>query len=169
MNVTTVRCHSCHRIEHWHGDGPAAPERVDVVVPGGERRPSEPGPLAAWRVLRRARQGALGPVVGACSACDQPLVANDTTFPAMEVWEIPTPAGPLKVGREIVGPDGMVGDEDAERWLETQYPKPPWTEFFHGSLPLVMLVPLSIVLLLVFAVSAWYTWFFLWVGMRTVY
>lgn len=171
-NVTTIRCHCCHRVERWHGEAPpgrAAPDRVEVVVPGGERRPREAAPLTAWRLLRRVRQGELGPVVGACEACGQPLVANDTTFPPMDPWEIATPAGPLLVGREITGPDGPIGEVEAERWLEAQFPKAPWTEHFRGSLPLVMLLPLTAVVFVVFVLSAWYTWFFLWVGMRTVY
>lgn len=93
-----------------------------MELAGGARRAAEAPALAAWRILRRSRQGELGPVVAACSRCSQPMVAPvGSALPAVEEWRLSTPAGDLVLGERLVLPDGTeVGPEAAERWLERE-------------------------------------------------
>lgn len=91
-----------------------------VLQPGGTRRSELPPGLAHWRVVRDARAGTTGPVVGRCDACGAPLVADDPTAPPLPEWVITTPAGALSVGEQIIGPDGPITEAEADAWLTTQ-------------------------------------------------
>lgn len=112
----TVRCRSCHREERWEG------ERREVVAEGGSRRPSVHPELAAWRTLVDAHAGRTGPVVAACAACAQPMVAATEGLPSIE-WAIRTPAGPVTVKRHgLRGPRGELDWSEANELIEGFYP-----------------------------------------------
>lgn len=116
-----VRCSCCHREELWTL-GPGGETAIQVVRDGGGRRPSEAAPLAAWRVLRRSREGRSGVVVGVCAACRQPLVAPPGEG-APVPWVLATPGGDVSVGAQIIGPHGVVDADAAEAFLESQFPR----------------------------------------------
>ncbi|MFT7520297.1 MAG: hypothetical protein ACI9MC_002442, partial [Kiritimatiellia bacterium] len=112
-----VHCPTCHyRAQITVIDGTI--EVVKVSIEGGARRPSSHRSIAAWHVWRRARDGELGPVVGACSKCSMPLVA-ETQGPWAEPWTLDVPAGDVVVGQsQVTGPDGDMTDEQAETYLQ---------------------------------------------------
>lgn len=118
-----VRCPTCHREERWSAD--AGGPKV-VWTPGGSRRPAEHPSLAAWRILRRARDRQSGPVVAVCEGCGQPMVGEGTALPALTSWTLQTPAGPLTVDPSargdggLQGPAGALTAEAAEAWLVEQ-------------------------------------------------
>lgn len=119
--MVDVRCASCFRTERWVRDSVKA-LCLEVVIEGGDRRPAVAPPLAAWRTLRRSRAGEIGPVVGRCPACGQPMIASDTSIPSLDTWDLETPGGTVRVGAAIVGPDGPMTDDDAEAFMNRQYP-----------------------------------------------
>ena len=86
---TRIHCLSCLRAEDWSG------EQRTVVVEGGRRKPAEHPQLAAWNTVKASLRGEIGPVVGPCPACDQPLVA-DGDLPA-HPWTVELPDGPVQV------------------------------------------------------------------------
>jgi hypothetical protein len=126
-----VVCATCHRHERWT-PSPGGRPVIEVVSPGGRRRPAEAPQWARGRTALRAFAGETGPVVDVCSGCGQLLVAQGGALPAIEV-RIDTPKGALVVGREIVGPAGKLTREEAEAWLEAQY-KVSMTEGWLGDL-----------------------------------
>jgi hypothetical protein len=110
-----ARCATCLRVERHDGCGD-----VRVVEPGGSRRPDVPGPLAAWRTLRRVKAGDLGPPVAACG-CGQPMFLVDGDLPALPSFDLVLPGETVRVG-----PDGRaIGDDDVavERRIETAFAK----------------------------------------------
>ena len=151
--MTTVDCGSCHRRERW------ASGRVDVILPGGQRRPTVHPTWNAWRILKRVRHGDLGPVVGACSACGQPLVASGPAL-ALPEWMLETPLGNVAVGAELEDPNGTMSEEDVDRFLEGQF-RQSWarhleTESWFGGVAGILLFAVPFFLWLVamsFAVS----------------
>lgn len=110
-----VHCPSCHRRERWLPDGPLLEQE------GGQRQPKGGPELAAWRTIRRSREGELGPVVGRCSACEQPLIATDSACPERAAWTFKTPTGDYTVNGEILGPDGVISAEALETYLSQTY------------------------------------------------
>lgn len=128
--MTTIRCGTCFREELWDGS------QRTVVHEGGTRRPAEAAPLAAWRVLRSARDTQIGPIVAVCPACGQPMTASNRDFPAIP-WTLVTPKGTLVVDSKIHGPDGELSDAAAEAWLEAQLGAPLVT---LGASPVALLM-----------------------------
>jgi len=112
--MSDVRCPLCYRQEHWDG------AQLRVLQAGGTRRSELPPGLAQWRVLRDARAGRTGPVVGRCATCGAPMVADDATVPPLAEWIIATPAGDLSVGEQLVGPSGPLTEAEADQWLNAQ-------------------------------------------------
>lgn len=111
----TARCLTCFRVEEWRGGA-----LVGVPQPGGGRRAPVDANLAAWRTLRRVRAGELGPPVGKCPACEQPMFADrGATLAPVGRWAIAMPDAPV-----WVGPDGRVldgDDDDADKRIEAHY------------------------------------------------
>lgn len=130
-----VWCPSCHRRESRGPDG------ITVELAGGSRRPSEHPTLAAWRTLRKARQGGRI-VVGAC-VCGQPMLA-DPPAPGVP-WTLETPDGPVQVGSDLVGPDGPLDEDAAEALLEGHFRERlalrPGVAAFRTGLIVMMLAP----------------------------
>jgi hypothetical protein len=112
-----VRCLGCFRVERWQPGSPP-----EVISAGGDRRPTVHPSLQAWRTLRRSRRGEVGAIVGRCPQCDQPLVLESGTRPALPRWEIPVPTGLLVVGPTIDAPQGPLTEDEADRWMEGLYP-----------------------------------------------
>jgi hypothetical protein len=83
--------------------------------------------LAAWRVLLRSRRGELGPVIGACTVCGMPATGAPESGTAAVSWTVHTPRGDLAVGSAIIGPDGALSDEEADRFVTEQLAEPPPT------------------------------------------
>lgn len=103
-----VRCLTCHHRARWRDVG--APEPVEVLQTGGSRRPAIPHELAAWRVWARSLRGELGPVVGRCPHCDQPLISEQPDGPSPVSWVLPTPLGEVQIETEQIQLDGEVQD-----------------------------------------------------------
>jgi hypothetical protein len=123
-----VHCPCCLRQERWLPEGP------QVEQEGGQRKPADGPELAAWRTIQRARNGELGPVVGRCSGCGQPLVARDPACPEHAAWTFHTPAGEYTVNGEIEGPEGVttakaLGDYLLETYQESEELTPAQTLF----------------------------------------
>jgi hypothetical protein len=117
--MTIVRCRCCHREENWRTESDGT-RIIEVLLAGGQRRSAQP-PVDAWRTLRAAREATTGPVVGECPGCAQPMIASDTTFPALTTWTIHARDGDLRVGGIIEGPAGAMDVDHAEKWLLRQY------------------------------------------------
>jgi hypothetical protein len=120
MNVP-VHCPSCHhRAVWWTNDGLI--EVVEVIQVGGSRQPTTHPTLAAWRTWRASRVGELGPVVGACPACAQPLIADGPGLPAAPPWTLESAAGPFTVSAAaLLGPSGQpVADAFVEATLDRE-------------------------------------------------
>lgn len=93
-----------------------------MLVEGGSRRPSVHPQLAAWRTLVDAHAGRTGPVVAACAACGQPMVATTEGLPSIE-WTVQTPDGPVTVKRHgLRGPRGELDWNEANELIEEHYP-----------------------------------------------
>lgn len=103
-----VHCLTCHHRARWKD--PGDPEPVEVLQTGGSRRPSVPHELAAWRVWARSLRGDLGPVVGRCPHCEQPLVSEEPGGPSPVSWVLPTPLGEVQIEAEQVRLNGDVRD-----------------------------------------------------------
>lgn len=110
----TARCVSCFRTERRRGA-----EVVEVTMPGGGRQPAIPAELAAWRTLRRVKDGELGPPVAACAACGQPMFAVDGELPPLPRWTFQLPDGAIEVGSDGRAID--VDDDEADRRIEEQH------------------------------------------------
>lgn len=109
-----ARCVSCFRRERRQDD-----RVVAVELAGGSRQPDVPGPLAAWRTLRRVSTGEVAPPVAVCAACGQPMVCVDGELPTLTEWRFTLPDGEL-----VIGPDGHVRDVDeaeADRRVEEHH------------------------------------------------
>jgi hypothetical protein len=114
-----VNCPSCHRQERWQPEGPT------VEMEGGQRQPEGHPHLAAWRTVRRSLDGELGPIVGRCSACDQPLVALDSACPETINWTFKTPAGDYQVHKEVLGPSGPIPLDEFDAYMSATYREQP--------------------------------------------
>lgn len=142
--MISVRCRVCHREERWSG------EAREVVVEGGARRPRTHPELAAWRTLVASHTGQLGPVVAACAACGQPMVA-DQEVAAIE-WQIRTPEGSVCVKRHgLRGPQGPLDWAEATALVERHYPEEWGVADYVGpgalarsGLVLLMLAPVAL-------------------------
>ena len=99
-----VVCPCCHRSERW-----TASEHI-VELEGGQRQPSRHPHLQAWHTLKRSLAGEIGRVVGACTACGQPLVTDTTTAP-LHQWTFTLNDGDYVVASDISGPNGVVAPE----------------------------------------------------------
>jgi len=133
-----VRCTSCHRKERRDGDA------LTVELAGGLRRPTEHPTLAAWKTLRKARHDD-SIVVGPC-VCGQPLLGDG---PGDSVpWTLDTPDGPIRVDREITGPNGPLDEDAAEALLERHFgwrlALKPGLALFQGTLMMAMLGPMML-------------------------
>lgn len=112
-----TECPCCHRIERVRGDV------LEVVVPGGARRPAGAPERAAWETLAKAVRGLGPPVVGRCAACGQPMVGDGTPVG----WEIPVPGGAISLHPDghLTGPRGAITVEEADRLVAETYAEPP--------------------------------------------
>jgi hypothetical protein len=142
----TVRCATCHRTEVWRPS--RLGKEIEVLAPGGQRRPMVPAPLHLARVLLRARRGESGPVVGACSACTHPMLAEDGPWTPLPMWAVETREGELRFGPAIEGPHGTMSDDEAEQWIEAQYQQ-RWTardlvQSLHGLALTFFLFPVAL-------------------------
>lgn len=112
-----VRCRGCFRVEEWVGD------EVTVVSPGGGRRILAPE-RAAFATLVASHRKELGPVVGGCSACGQPLVADASEARRPSSWTIAAKDGALTVdeaGEWRVGAERLP-EGAARAWVERRFP-----------------------------------------------
>ena len=103
-----VRCICCHRVERWN-DG-----TVTVWTEGGTRRPAGAPVVAAWNTLKRSLQHEIGPVVGKCDACGQPLIGESgmTWFD----WTLELTDEPV-----VVTAQGVSDEEALESALKAAY------------------------------------------------
>jgi hypothetical protein len=110
-----TRCPTCLRAETIE-DGVST-----VLVEGGLRRSAEPDGLASWRILRAALEG--GPsVVGACAACELPVVGDGEAIG----WTITLPSGAVTVaGGAVTGPSGALTVDEAAALIEGALVTPP--------------------------------------------
>lgn len=93
-----------------------------MLAAGGSRRPAVHPELAAWRTLVDAHAGRTGPVVAACAACGQPMVALEEGLPSIE-WTIHTPDGPVTAKRHgLRGPTGELDWNEANDLIEGHFP-----------------------------------------------
>jgi hypothetical protein len=143
--MTQVRCSVCHRQERWTDD-----DQVEAVVSeGGARRPSLAPERAAFETWVASLRGELGPIVGSCSACGQPLVA-DGSHEAAGPLRVELPSeGWLEIGSEGVrGPEGPVPLDEALAEVRRAWPSGfvlselrPGLAMFQGGLLTFMLAP----------------------------
>ncbi len=146
-----VRCLSCHRIER-HEKG-----IVTVEQPGGARRPLDPA-REAWDIVRRSVTGALGPLAGTCSACGQPLVADEITA-ARRRYAIALGGATLVVSEDgtFTGPAGILTLDEADALVDAGAPsarREPLLRLFQGALLAVMIVPFVVWVLAIVVVVA---------------
>jgi hypothetical protein len=114
-----VRCRCCFRSERWVG-----PDH-EVLAEGGARRLE--GAHPTWDVLRRVRDGTLGPVMGPCPSCGRPLVlAEGIAVNPLDVWPLETLPGrievPLRGDRAIPTPAGPLDTLAFTLWLGAKEP-----------------------------------------------
>lgn len=151
--MNTVRCRVCHREERWEG------ETHEIVVEGGARRSPLHPELAAWRTLVDSHAGKAGPVVAACAACGQPMVADAEGLSSI-AWEVHTPDGPVVVKRHgLRGPSGPIEWSEANALVEGHYAERFAIGDYLGpgallqtSMMMTMLVPVALWLAAVAAV-----------------
>ena len=87
---------------------------------GGGRQPTVDRRLAIWRIWRDARAGAYR-VIGPCSRCEMPMVAETDALPWAPGVTLDTPRGPVQVGPDaLTGPKGPMTDAEADAFLEEQ-------------------------------------------------
>lgn len=135
---------------------------MEVRKPGGQRRPDPPAERVAWRVLLRSRRGEIGPVVGACEGCGQPMVADDRSA-THGLWRIRIPDGDVVVAEQIRGPSGEVwSDDEAHQRIEAALHEPirPIERLFEGALLTTMAVPIllwmsAVVMVFWFLLNVW--------------
>jgi hypothetical protein len=106
-----ARCRACFRVEDRSVDPPIE------VAPGGSRRVEAPE-RAAVATLVESASGRVGPVVGPCPRCGQPMVGDAGAV-----------AVPSAVGDVALGADGVLrvageaaSGEEAIRWAAVRYP-----------------------------------------------
>jgi len=104
--ITEVHCPSCHHRARWDLGG-EAPAALQELIEGGSRQPPVPSALATWRIWMRSLRGEIGPVVGGCPRCGQPVVADDRAAPASPPWTLPTPIGQVVIGADGATLDGV--------------------------------------------------------------
>ena len=145
-----VHCPTCLRVERWE-------DAVQTVVAeGGRRRPSVHPELAAWRTVLASRRGEIGPIVGRCQGCEQPLVGDaGASIP----WRIVLPEGALHIGDALEGPNGPLPEDLASAQVEAAYAErtSPGRAAVQGALVASMLAPFLLWLL-----ALWTTLWFLW-------
>lgn len=98
--TVAVRCVTCLYEGRWT----AEQGEVEVINAGGQRQAAEAPDLAGFRVWARSLGGELGPVVGCCAGCGQPLVADGPGLPQGQPWVARTGRGTFEIG-----PDGASG------------------------------------------------------------
>lgn len=116
------------------------------VAPGGSRRVEAPE-RAAVATLVESAAGRVGPVVGPCPRCGQPMVGDAGAA-----------AVPSAVGDVVLGADGVLrvagevasGDE-AIRWAAARYP----AEVEAGGGRLLRIVQVMMVLAMVTPLLVW--------------
>jgi hypothetical protein len=147
----SVECSCCHRQERWN-DGD-----LQVLLEGGQRLPAVHPHLAAWRTLHRSMEGTLGPVLGTCSLCSQPLVAPIGTAQTSIPWTIDTSKGSFLITQEIEGPEGAVSKSDFDSYLNEEYKEiiefQPGQTLFTMTLLSFMTVPIILWVLTGIAVA----------------
>jgi hypothetical protein len=109
-----VQCPCCHRSERWKG----AARYIELE--GGQRQPVGHPHLAAWNTLKRSLSGEIGRVVGACSACGQPLVTAQSVANIFS-WTFTTTSGDYHVASDVQGPDGHVTLDDFHQKIVAEY------------------------------------------------
>lgn len=109
-----VHCSCCHRSERWSGSEPV------VLLEGGQRKPSQNPHLAAWSTLRRSLSGELGPVVGSCEACGQPLISEDRDA-TIHSWSFTLSDGEYIINGGIKSPSGPMEPEQFHQKMMTQF------------------------------------------------
>lgn len=137
-----AHCYSCFREERRDGDA------VEVLQPGGARRPTVHPTLAAWRAIRDHD----GVVVGTCP-CGQPLIGEGPEVP----WTLTLPDGEIRIEDGLHGTEGELTPEAVTAWVERHH-RPRWNDDIDVGetvFALVTMSPLSLV-------------FVLWLGAATV-
>lgn len=138
--MTTVRCVGCFREEQWDADG------HHVRIPGGQRRPAEAAPLAAWRIVARSLGGELGTVVGECAACGLPLTAERGSALAPWSWRFDLPDGAVTAEGGVLHPPTPPAALTAR--LEALHRRPleirPAIWLFQGSVISLLAVPFAL-------------------------
>ncbi len=137
-----IRCRVCYRTEKW------AEGSREVVVEGGGRKPAGHPSLVAWRTVRDALSGETGPVVGACAACGQPMVAEGQEAAWVD-WPLETPDGTLMIrdgvlpaGSDIATLDARMEEAWAERLRLADIK--PGQAMFTGGLMTLLMVPVAV-------------------------
>jgi hypothetical protein len=174
-----VTCRSCHRVEERPESSAPAGSGVVVRAPGGLRRAPVPERAALETLLASAR-GEVGPVVAACPACGLPMVAegpapSGSTPSSLGAAAVGAAVGAAAAGGadripwviglvrfeadgRVVGPEGPLSQEEAERLLDRVLPRSapvetPGFGLFQGSLLVFMLAPLAVWLFSIVFVS----------------
>ena len=151
-----VQCTTCIRTELWDG------EQKTVVEPGGKRRPYGDPRLAAWITLKASSNGEIGPIVGRCDACDQPMAADGEAAPI--VWTLELPDGTLEVvGTQITEAGAPVDPKQADKRIRRHFGEPlePGKALFSTAVLGVMIGPL-----LLWATTFFMVFWFLYNVMR---
>jgi hypothetical protein len=158
VGISTVRCASCHRVERWQGD------LREVRSVGGARRALDPERRALKTVLA-AIQGETGPVVAACPACGQPMLASDRGLtPIGWSFVLPEDAGTVRIEPDgtALGPDGPTSLSAASAAVRAAWRAAPdpidelrtgLTLVFQVMVLLLMLAPIAVWLFSVLFVS----------------
>ena len=144
-----VTCPCCLRREERTARG-------TTVIQAGARRPADPA-REAWSVVSRSLAGELGPVVGPCPTCGQPLVGEAGADPG--AVEIALGEITLAVGADgtLRGPAGVLTVAEADALVEAAAPhhtKPRLLELFQVSLLSFLVVPLVMWTLAIMVVVA---------------
>ena len=109
---TEVHGPSCHHRARWQASDGGI-QVVEVLQEGGARQPAGAPALVAWNTWRDSRAGELGPVVGRCPACDQPVVAAGDGLPPSEPWVLQANGGEITVSAaSLVGFGGTPATDE---------------------------------------------------------
>lgn len=145
-----VSCPSCHHRAVWtEQDGVIGVQTV--LQEGGARAPTGPPDLTAWHTWRASRASELGPVVGRCPQCAQPLVAESGTLPPADAWTLQAKEHAVVVSQAALTLDGSPAADDVVDALMQRELGARFTDQLDGRLFFVAVL----LLIIGFVGTAW--------------